>query len=101
MPTPTPAALYAAHHPEQTMNTAKTEALKPKQRRPTVMETWLLCAAAKLEMDAEASLPSWIVIGKAHRYCEDIGLARALREAAGIKSIAARRRFLRAVGIAA
>jgi hypothetical protein len=67
--------------------------------KPTVSAEWLQMEAARLEMNAEQSLPTWIVLGQTHRYCEDMGLARALREAAQIKNIGTRRTFLRALGI--
>jgi hypothetical protein len=70
-------------------------------RRLTVSAKWLEMAATKLEMEADASLTTWIVLGQAHRYCEDMGKARAMRQAIGIKDIAARRHFLRAIGIEA
>lgn len=68
-------------------------------KKPTVNAKWLEMAATKLEMDADDSMPTWILLGQAHRYCEDMGKARAMRQAAQIKSIAARREFLRAIGI--
>lgn len=71
------------------------------QRKPTVSTKWLEMAAIKLEIDAQDSLPTWIVLGQAHRYCEDLGKASMLRKAAGIKSIAARREFLRVNGVEA
>ena len=67
----------------------------------TVSSKWLLMAAIKLEMDAQDSLPSWILLGQAHRYCENLGKAAILRRAASIKSIADRRHFLRANGVQA
>ena len=68
-------------------------------RKLTVAEKWLEMAATKLEMDAESSLQSWIILGHAHRYCEDMGKARAMRQAIAIKNMSARREFLRAIGI--
>ena len=73
----------------------------PGARRLTVSAKWLEMAAIKLEIDAEQSLPAWIILGQAHRYCENLGKAAMLRKAAGIKSVAERRHFLRANGIAA
>ena len=73
----------------------------PGPRRLTVSTKWLTMAAIKLEMAAEQSLPAWIILGQAQRYCEDLGKAAILRRAAGIKDIAARRHFLRANGVEA
>lgn len=70
-------------------------------RTLTVSTKWLEMAAIKLEIDAQDSLHTWIVLGQAHRYCEDLGKAAMLRKAAGIKSIAERREFLRINGVAA
>ncbi|WP_019652233.1 hypothetical protein [Variovorax atrisoli] len=70
-------------------------------RRPTVSAEWLESAAAELESSAEGSLPTWVILGQAHRYCEDLGKAAMLRKAAGIKSVADRREFLRANGVEA
>jgi hypothetical protein len=70
-------------------------------RKPTVSTKWLEMAAIKLEMNAEESLPSWILLGQASRYCEDLGRAVMLRRAAKIKSIAQRRDFLRDNGVTA
>lgn len=69
--------------------------------RLTVSAKWLELAAIKLEIDAVDSLPTWVVLGQAHRYCENLGKAAMLRKAAGIKSVADRRRFLRANGVEA
>lgn len=65
----------------------------------TVSAKWLEMAATKLEMSADDSLQAWIILGQAHRYCEDMGKARAMRQAIGIKNMGARREFLRAIGI--
>ena len=70
-------------------------------RKLTVSTKWLEMAATKLEMDAEQSLPSWVVIGQAHRYCEDLGKAAMLRRAAKISGVAQRRDFLRDNGVVA
>lgn len=70
-------------------------------RRLTVSAKWLEMAAIKLEMDAEQSLPTWIVLGQAHRYCEDLGRAAMLRRASAIKNVGERRMFLRANGVEA
>jgi hypothetical protein len=67
----------------------------------TVSTKWLEMAAIQLEMNAEHSLPTWIVLGQAHRYCEDLGRAAMLRRAATIRSIAQRRAFLRDNGVRA
>ena len=67
----------------------------------TVSTKWLVMAAIKLEMDAEQSLPAWIYLGQANRYCEDLGKAAMLRRASNIKSIAQRREFLRNNGVEA
>lgn len=67
----------------------------------TVSTKWLEMAAIKLEMNAEESLTSWILMGQAARYCEDLGRAAMLRRAAKIKSIAQRRDFLRDNGVLA
>lgn len=67
----------------------------------TVSTKWLEMAAIKLEMEATDSLPTWIVLGQAHRYCENLGKAAMLRRATNIKSIALRRQFLRAHGVEA
>ena len=69
--------------------------------RLTVSAMWLESAAAKLVADAEESLPAWILLGTADRYCENLRMADMLRRAAGIKSVAARREFLRANGVEA
>jgi len=68
-------------------------------RKLTVSKKWLEMAAIKLEMDAEQSLPAWIFIGQAQRYCEDLGKAAMLRRAAKITSVAQRRDFLRDNGV--
>lgn len=70
-------------------------------RRPTVSAQWLKMAATELEIDAEDSLPTWIVLGQTHRYCENLGKAAMLRKAASIKSISERREFLRINGVEA
>lgn len=67
----------------------------------TVSTSWLLSAASQLEKDAEESLQAWIILGQSGRYCENLGKAAMLRRAAEIKSIAARRDFLRANGVEA
>lgn len=74
---------------------------KAAKPRLTVSAAWLEMAAAKLEADATESLESWILIGQAHRYCEDLGKAAMLRRAAGIKNTGDRRNFLRANGVQA
>lgn len=74
---------------------------KQIMQKLTVSAKWLMMAAAKLEIDATDSLPSWIVLGQAHRYCENLGKAAILRKAAVIKSIALRREFLIANGVQA
>jgi len=70
-------------------------------KKLTVSTKWLEMAAIKLEMDAEQSLPTWIILGQALRYCENLGRASMLRRAAQIKSIAERREFLRRNGVEA
>ena len=65
----------------------------------TVSAKWLEMAAIKLEMDAESSLPTWIILGQANRYCEDLGKAAVLRRAAEIKNIGERREYLRNNGV--
>ena len=70
-------------------------------RKLTVSTKWLEMAAIKLEMDAERSLQSWILLGQVQRYCEDLGKAAMLRRAANIPSVAQRRDFLRDNGIEA
>ena len=65
----------------------------------TVSTKWLEMAAIKLEMDAVESLAAWVILGQAQRYAENLGKAAVLRRAAGIKSIAARRHFLRSNGV--
>jgi hypothetical protein len=67
----------------------------------TVRADWLVMAATDLELSAEQSLKTWIILGQASRYCEDMGKARAMRHAATIKNIGERRRYLRAIGIEA
>lgn len=67
----------------------------------TVSANWLEKAASDLEAAAEESLTSWILLGQAHRYCENLGKAAILRRAAEIKSISARREFLRNNGVTA
>lgn len=71
------------------------------RRMLTVRAKWLTMAAIKLEMDAEQSLPAWILLGQTERYCQDLGKAAMLKRAAEIKGIAARREFLRINGVAA
>ncbi len=73
----------------------------PGPKRLTASAAWLHSAADQLERDAEESLPAWIILGQANRYCENFGKAAMLRQAAGIKSVAARRDFLRANGVEA
>jgi hypothetical protein len=68
-------------------------------KRLTVSAKWLEMAAAALEKDAKDSLAAWIVLGQAHRYCENLGMAAALRRAKLIKNIGERREFLRGIGI--
>lgn len=68
-------------------------------RALTVSAKWLEMAAIKLEIDAEASLATWIVLGQAHRYCDNLGRAAMFRRAIQITSIAQRRDFLRDNGI--
>ena len=70
-------------------------------RKLTVSSKWLQMAAIKLEMDAEQSLPAWVYLGQANRYCEDFGKAAMLRRAAEIKNIGQRREFLRNNGVEA
>lgn len=72
-----------------------------RKRMLTVSSKWLQMAAIKLEMDAEQSLPAWIILGQSERYCQDLGRAAMLRRAAEIKSIAQRREFLRNNGVLA
>jgi len=67
----------------------------------TVSAKWLELAAIKLEMDAAQSLPAWIYLGQAARYCEDLGKAAMLRRAATIKNMGERRQFLRNNGVEA
>ena len=78
-----------------------TKLSQRRERRLTVSAEWLLAAAAQLEADAEQSLPAWVLLGQAERYCESVGKAAVLRRAAGIESISARRVFLRANGVEA
>lgn len=70
-------------------------------RKLTVNAKWLEMAAIKLEMNAEESLPAWIILGQASRYCENLGKAAVLRRAAEIKNIGQRREFLRNNGVEA
>lgn len=67
----------------------------------TVSVEWLNKAAASIEAAAAESLPTWILLGQAARYSEDMGKAAALRRAATIKSVAERREFLRSNGVSA
>jgi hypothetical protein len=67
----------------------------------TVSSKWLHMAATKLEMDAQESLPAWILLGQARRYCENMGKAAVLRRAAEMKNIGQRREFLRNNGVQA
>ena len=53
--------------------------------------------AIKIELDAEASLSSWILLGQSDRYGEDLGKAAMLRKATEIKDISQRREFIRVV----
>lgn len=52
-----------------------------------------------MEIDAEANLPAWIVMGQVNRYAEDLGKAAVLRKAIEIKNIAQRRAFLEMNGV--
>lgn len=72
-----------------------------KNSTPTVSAKWLEMAAIRLEIEAEESMITWILIGVAGRYSENLGKAAMLRKAQGIKSIALRREFLRSNGVAA
>jgi hypothetical protein len=67
----------------------------------TVSTKWLEMAAIRLEMDAKESLPAWIILGQAGRYCENLNKAAVLRRAAEIKNIGQRREFLRNNGVEA
>jgi hypothetical protein len=67
----------------------------------TVSSKWLHMAAIKLEMEAQESLPAWILLGQAQRYCENMGKAAVLRRAAEMKNIGQRREFLRNNGVQA
>jgi len=67
----------------------------------TVSTKWLESAAAELEQSATESLQAWILMGVAQRYSNDMDKAAILRKAAGIKSIADRRLFLRGNGVEA
>lgn len=69
--------------------------------KPTVSVKWLIAAATFFEEAAEEALPAWVVLGLTHRYAENMGKAAVLRRAIDIKSIADRRKFLRANGIEA
>lgn len=75
--------------------------MSSKPRKLTVSQQWLRSAADKLVTDAEESLKAWIVLGQAHRYCENLGKAAVLRRAAEIKNIGQRREFLRNNGVQA
>ena len=82
------------------MNLASIAAIAYQaQKSNTVSVKWLLYAANEMERGAEESLKGWIILGLSHRYEETMGKAAVLRRAAGIKSIADRRHFLRANGI--
>jgi hypothetical protein len=81
------------------MNTA--ERIGNPSRQLTSSVKWLNSAAEALETGAEESLKAWIILGLSHRYSETMGKAAVLRRAASIKSIAARRHFLRENGVEA
>jgi hypothetical protein len=70
-------------------------------RKLTVSQQWLHLAADQLVADAEQSMKAWIILGQAHRYCENLGKAAMLRRAAEIKNIGQRREFLRNNGVEA
>jgi len=69
--------------------------------KATVSAKWLLQAAAQIERDAAQSLPARLVLRQTDRHEQDIEKARVLRRAAEIKSIAARRDYLREHGVEA
>lgn len=62
--------------------------------KPTVSAKWLKAAAAQLELDANANLKSWIVLGQSDKYSECMKKVRAMRQALSIKGVAERRAFL-------
>lgn len=70
-------------------------------RKLTVSAKWLEMAAIRLEMEAEESMTTWIILGQSSRYCENLGKASVLRRAATIKNIGQRREFLRHNGVEA
>jgi hypothetical protein len=66
----------------------------------TISTKWLNSAADQLERDANESLQAWMLLGTAQRYFDSMAQVDMLRKAAGIKSIAARRTYLIAHGVA-
>lgn len=70
-----------------------------KQTQMSVKTNWLQAAADRIEADAKVALSGWALTGRVHRYREDIGLAKVLREAAELKGVSVRRAFLRTHGL--
>jgi len=60
----------------------------------TVRAEALIQEAEQLERDAQASLDAWIILGQSAKYGQHLAKARALRHAATIKDIAARREYI-------
>ena len=64
----------------------------------TVAAATLEAEAARICEYADRSMPAWVIVGEGDRYAEVMAQARALRRAASIRGIAARRDYLRDAG---
>lgn len=64
----------------------------------TVSKASLIREAENIEQFASDSLKAWILLGQSEKYQEDMRKARAIRSAAGYKSLHTRREIMRDIG---
>ena len=81
------------------MNRRTSMARNNKPRKLTISAKWLKSASNQIEQDAKDALHAWVLLGVAQKYLDKMELVRVMRKAAGIKSIAERRTFLRMNGV--
>ncbi|WP_164631645.1 hypothetical protein [Rhodopseudomonas sp. WA056] len=67
--------------------------------KQTISAQWLKQAADKFEASAMESLPTLALLGQMHKHTVDMEQIAAMRRAAEIKSISARRQFLKDAGL--
>lgn len=70
-----------------------------QNRKPTSSRAALLTMADSQERSARDNAAAWTMLGQSAKILQALDRADTLRRAADIKSVSARREFLRAAGI--